>query len=140
MRSLLRALGLVLVSAVLLGCLAAAAAVLARGWAAAVRCEPPTKCEGAAFDATEWKAFGNWTDPVRLRMVDDLTQRLGLVGRTRAWVDAELGTPERAERFAAACDYVYWLGPERNLAGAGFEWLCLRFDGDTVSEARIVRG
>jgi hypothetical protein len=73
-------------------------------------------------------------------MIDDLSASYGLRQKPRAWIDEQLGTPETTDRFAATCEYVYWLGPARGLVSAQFEWLCLRFTDGIVSDARLIRG
>jgi len=129
MRSLIRAVFWSVAVALLVGAVfGAVGVVLTKGWTEATECEPRTKCETLAFDSTEWKAFGDWTNPVRVKMIDDLSASHGLRGKTQAWIDEQLGTPELTHPFGERCDYVYWLGPARTLVATEFEWLCLNFD------------
>ena len=139
MRSLLRAVfWSVTISVVVVGVFAAVGLILTRGWADATACEPKTKCQQQPFDSTLWKAYGNWSDPIRLKMIDDLSASYGLRGKPRAWIDQQLGTPETNNLFAGQCDYVYWLGPARALIATEFEYLCLNFAADAVVDAKIV--
>jgi hypothetical protein len=127
------------VSAAVAGAFTAAGIVMTRAWTEATECEPATKCEKQPFDSRLWKAYGNWTDPVRLRMVDDLSASYGLRRKSRGWIDEQLGTPEKENPFVGTCDYVFWLGPARSLIATEFEYLCLSFAADAVIDARIVR-
>ena len=126
-----------LVSLLVIGTFGTVAVVLTEGWKQATECEPVTKCDKLPFDSTLWKAHGDWSNPVRVKMVDDLVARHGIVGQTRAWIEEQLGTPEATHPFEARCDYVYWLGPARTLVATEFEWLCLRFADDLVVESTL---
>jgi hypothetical protein len=126
------------VAAVVIGVFAAAGLVLTRGWADATACEPPVKCQQQPFDSQLWKAYGNWSDPIRLKMIDDLSASYGLRGKPRAWIHEQLGTPETNNPFAGECEYVYWLGPSRALIATEFEYLCLDFEAEAVVNPRIV--
>ena len=128
----------VAVATLILGVFATAGLVLTRGWADATACEPATKCEKQPFDSQLWKAYGTWTDPVRLKMIDDLSASYGLRGKPRSWIDEQLGTPETNNPFAEECEYVYWLGPSRALIATEFEYLCLNFEADVVADASLV--
>lgn len=141
MRSLLRAVfWSVAIAVVVIGTFTVVGVVLTQGWADAVECEPPTRCQQEPFDSLKWKTYGNWSDPVRLRMVDDLSASYGLRGQPREWIDEQLGTPETSHPFETECDYVYWLGPARSLVSTDFEWLCLGFEDEVVIDAQILTG
>jgi hypothetical protein len=114
-----------------------AGVVLTRGWADATECEPKSKCETLPFDSTLWKAYGDWNNPVRLQMIDDLSASFGLREKPVEWIDEQLGTPEATHPFPGRCDYVYWLGPARSLVATEFEWLCLNFADGIVVDASI---
>ena len=138
MRSLIRAVFWSVTVALLLGAtFGAVAVVLTKGWADATECESKTKCETLPFDSVQWKAYGDWSNPVRLKMIDDLSASYGVRGKTQAWIDEQLGTPEQTHPFGEQCDYVYWLGPSRTLVATEFEWLCLSFGDGVVVEATL---
>jgi hypothetical protein len=138
MRSLIRAVFWSVAIALLVGAtFGAVGVVLTKGWADATDCEPKTKCEALPFDSVEWKAFGDWSNPVRVKMIDDLSASYGVRGKTQAWIDEQLGTPELTHPFGEQCDYVYWLGPSRTLVATEFEWLCLKFGDDVVVDATL---
>jgi hypothetical protein len=126
------------VTVVVLAVFGTAGVVLTRGWADATQCEPVTKCTKTPFDSQLWKAYGNWSDPVRIKMIDDLSQSYGLRGKPRAWIDEQLGTPDNNNPFPEECEYVYWLGPARTLVATEFEYLCLNFQAEVVADASIV--
>jgi hypothetical protein len=138
MRGLLRAVfWSVTVAMLIVAAFGAVGVVLTRSWADAIQCEPKTKCETLPFDSVEWKAYGDWSNPVRLKMIDDLSASYGLRGKTRQWIDEQLGTPETTHPFGERCEYVYWLGPARSLVSTDFEWLCLNFSDGVVANATI---
>jgi hypothetical protein len=138
MRRLIRAVFWSVAIALLVGAaFGAVGVVLTKGWADATDCEPKTKCESLPFDSVEWKAFGDWSNPVRVKMIDDLSASYGVRGKTQAWIDEQLGTPERTHPFGEQCDYVYWLGPSRTLVATEFEWLCLEFGDGVVVDATL---
>ncbi len=138
MRSLLRAVfWSVTIALLVLASFGAVAVVLTKGWIAATECEPKTKCETLPFDSTLWKAYGDWTNPVRVKMIDDLSASYGVRGKTQAWIDEQLGTPETTHPLGDQCDYVYWLGPSRKLIATEFEWLCLSFAEGIVVDATL---
>ncbi len=95
-----------------------------------------------AFDAAAWRAglaASGETNPIRLRMVDDLLRRHRLVGLTHGELIALLGTPPDTAYFREY-QVVYWLGPERGFMSIDSEWLAVRFGpDDRVAEARVVR-
>ena len=95
-----------------------------------------------SFDADAWKSslsVSSDTDPIRLRMVDDLLRRHNLVGMTHDELIALIGTPPKCGYFRDY-QFVYWLGPERGYMSIDSEWLAVRFGpDDRVSAARIVR-
>jgi hypothetical protein len=101
-------------------------------------CQSSGGCEEMAFEARDWQTYGNLTQPIRLWMSRDLLDNVGVAGQTHNWVQANLGAPETNEKLASRCQYVYWLGPVQALVNVNSEWLCLNFEGDTVSEAVIV--
>jgi hypothetical protein len=111
--------------------------VLTKGWTEATECEPKTKCEKLPFDSTVWKSYGDWNNPVRLKMMDDLSASYGVRGKPQAWIDEQLGTPERTHPFGDQCDYVYWLGPAPTLVATEFGWLCLSFSDGVVVDATL---
>lgn len=92
-----------------------------------------------AFDSSVWKSsLSKDSDPLRLRMVDDLLRRYQFRGMHEHDVIALLGKPPKTNYFA---DYqlVYWLGPERGFISIDSEWLAVRIGPDQrVAEARIV--
>jgi hypothetical protein len=138
MRRLIRAVFWSVAIALLVGAtFGAVGVVLTKGWADATDCEPKTKCESLPFDSVEWKAFGDWSNPVRVKMIDDLSASYGVRGKTQAWIDEQLGTPELTHPFGEQCDYVYWLGPSRTLVATEFEWLCLKFGDGVVVDATL---
>lgn len=91
------------------------------------------------FDSATWKSEEsmNWSNPVRLRMVDDLMRKHKLVGRTKVEINELLGLPAKTGYFSSY-DYVYWLGPERSFIGIDSEWLAIRFKDGRVTNADIV--
>lgn len=92
------------------------------------------------FDAVQWKDEKQIysTNPVRVRMVDDLLKKHPLVGMDREQVDVLLGIPPQTAYFSDY-EYVYWLGPERGFMSIDSEWLAVKFENEVVSEARILR-
>lgn len=97
-----------------------------------IPCEP-------IFVSGKWKkSLLVYSDTVRLEMVDDLLRRYKLVGMSRMELEKLLGKPPPTKYFHNY-DYVYWLGPERGFISIDSEWLCVKFKGDTVVEARICR-
>jgi hypothetical protein len=83
-----------------------------------------------SFDSQAWKASlaqSPPSDPIRLRMVNDLLQQHPLTGVSRSEVLELLGTPP-ATNYFSNWDLVYWLGPERGLLSIDSEWLVIRFD------------
>jgi hypothetical protein len=127
----------VLVLAAVIG---ATAIVLKYGVEAESRgCQSRGGCQEWAFDAREWATYGNITTPVRLWMVDDLLNHVGVEGQQKAWVDTNLGTPDADPKLAERCAYAYWLGPVQALITTPSEWLCINFEGEAVSEAVVVR-
>jgi hypothetical protein len=93
------------------------------------------------FDSVTWRQSltTQATEPIRLRMVDDLIQRYSLVGKTRSEINALLGIPPKTNYFREY-EYVYWLGPERGFMSIDSEWLGLQFDESArVTSARILR-
>ncbi len=105
------------------------------------------------FDSTVWKKTfdqpissqnvesderDNRMYPVRLRMVDDLIKRYRLEGMSRQDIENLIGKPPPTDYFRGY-DYVYFLGPERGLIRIDSEWLCIKFQNNVVTEARICR-
>ena len=93
------------------------------------------------FEAESWRdsaqVYGAY--PVRIRMVDDLLSRHDFQRWPRERVVTLLGEPPRTDYFSQY-DLVYWLGPERGLAGIDSEWLVFRLGPDgRVSEYRLAR-
>ncbi|HLG12272.1 MAG TPA: hypothetical protein VI876_10990 [Dehalococcoidia bacterium] len=125
-------------STVIVGVFAGVGVVLTKSWADATECEPATKCQQQPFDSRLWKAYGTWTDPVRLKMIEDLSASYGLRGKPRSWIDEQLGTPENNNPFTVECEYVYWLGPSQALIATEFVYLCLDFEAETVVDAKLV--
>ncbi len=71
-------------------------------------------------------------------MADRLLSDGALIGLTRAELVGMLGEPPKTNYFSD-WDVVYWLGPERGLAGIDSEWLIVRIGEDgRVAEARLV--
>lgn len=92
------------------------------------------------FDSAVWKEglSKESTDPVRLRMIDDLLKKKPLVNMSRAEIVLLLGTPPKTGYFHEY-EFVYWLGPERGFFSIDSEWLAIRFNSeDRVSDARVV--
>lgn len=89
------------------------------------------------FISTVWISAST-NEPVRLRMVDDLLRRYKLIGMSREQIDNLLGVPPQTEYFAEY-DYIYWLGPERSFISIDSEWLCIKFQNDSVIAARLMR-
>ncbi len=93
-----------------------------------------------AFDSGAWKAsLSRPSNPIRLRMVDDLLRRYQLRGMRQDELISLLGQPPKTDYFR---DYqlVYWLGPERGFISIDSEWLAVRVGSDQrITEARIVR-
>jgi hypothetical protein len=93
------------------------------------------------FDSVTWRQSltTEATEPIRLRMVDDLLQRYSMVGKTRSEINALLGIPPKTNYFREY-EYVYWLGPERGFMSIDSEWLGLQFDeSGRVTIAKILR-
>ena len=127
------ALGLVILS----GCFVACTAYAYRQQI----CEQPGACgDQIPFVSAEWKTGGTISDPVRLRMVDDLRSNVALNGLTEAEVIELLGPASTSGYFQEMCEYVYWLGPERGLfGGIDAEWLCLHAQNGVVTSHEILR-
>jgi hypothetical protein len=91
------------------------------------------------FDPVAWKANShNFTNAVRIRMVDDLLRREKFRGMTRSQLTAIIGEPDDTPYFKN-WDMVYWLGPERGFISIDSEWLVFRLDSQkTVTDFRIV--
>jgi hypothetical protein len=141
MRDFVRYLFVMLCGMLVLASVVGATAVLLKyGVEAESRgCESRGGCQVWPFDSREWGTYGNLSTPVRAWMVEDLLTNGGVNGQTKAWVDANLGTPDRNDKMAARCEYVYWLGPVQALVTTQSEWLCLNFEGDVVTEAAVLR-
>jgi len=92
------------------------------------------------FDPVSWKADErNFTNAVRIRMVDDLLRRHSFLGMTRDQVVGIIGEPDKTGYFKD-WDMVYWLGPERGFSSIDSEWLVFRLDSQKkVTDHRIVR-
>jgi hypothetical protein len=93
------------------------------------------------FDPVAWKTerHRNFTNAVRIRMVDDLLRRHAFRGMTRDQVTGIIGEPDKTEYFKD-WDMVYWLGPERGFISIDSEWLVFRLDDQKkVTDYRIVR-
>jgi len=92
------------------------------------------------FDEGAWKASeGNGTNPVRIRMVDDLLSRHSFLGMTRDQVTGIIGDPDKTD-YSEDWNMVYWLGPERGFMSIDSEWLVFQWDGQKkVTGYRIVR-
>lgn len=100
-----------------------------------------TGCDrrGVPFDQDRWLGVTEWDDYTRHRMADGLIHRKELTGKTQAEVYALLGAPPPTNYFRTTCDDVYVLGVQRSwLFGIDSEWLCLTYDGEYVSTARLV--
>lgn len=91
------------------------------------------------FDPAVWKAADrNFTNTVRIRMVDDLLRRHRFRGMTRGQIIGLIGEPDATEYFKD-WDLVYRLGPERGFIGIDSEWLVFRLDGENhVIDFKIV--
>ena len=125
---------------VLASIVGATAVVLKYGVEAESRgCQSRGGCQDWPFDAREWASYGNLSTPVRSWMVEDLLTNFGVAGQTKAWVDTNLGTPDRNDKLAPRCAYTYWLGPVQALVTTQSEWLCLNFEGEEVTEATVLR-
>ena len=125
---------------VLASVVGATAIVLKYGVEAESRgCQSRGGCQDWPFDAREWGTYGNLSTPVRSWMVEDLLNNVGVQGQTRAWVDTNLGTPDRNDKLTMRCAYAYWLGPVQALVTMQSEWLCINFEADAVTEAVVQR-
>ena len=103
-------------------------------------CEQPGACgDQIPFVSAEWKAGGTRSDPVRIRMVDDLRSNVTLRGLTEGEVVDLLGPASTSGYFQGFCEYLYWLGPERGLFSIDSEWLCLHAQNGVVMGHEIVR-
>jgi hypothetical protein len=92
-----------------------------------------------AFDPVAWRSARHTSDPVRIRMVDDLLHSQGFHGMTRDKVTSLIGEPDDTGYFQDF-DLVYWLGPERGFMGIDSEWLVFKLDGQQkVKNYQIVR-
>ena len=91
------------------------------------------------FDALKWQneELVNSTNPIRVRMVDDLLKKYNLIGMPKDKINNLLGTPLKTGYFSNY-DYVYWLGPERGIVAIDSEFLVIKFENEKVIEARIV--
>jgi len=79
------------------------------------------------------------SNPIRLRMVDDLLRRHQLQGMSVPEIESLLGPADRTEKFRNY-DMVYWLGPERGFMSIDSEWLVFRLDDKKkVSAFSVVR-
>lgn len=91
------------------------------------------------FDPVAWHGTKNFTNDIRIRMVDDLLRRHNFQGMTRSQVTALLGEPDTTKYFIS-WDMVYWLGPERGAMIIDSEWLVFRLDAQKkVTDYRIAR-
>jgi hypothetical protein len=93
------------------------------------------------FDSVSWKTSlaTPSSNPIRLKMVDDLLRKHPLIGKSRVEVEKLIGIPPPTEYFRSY-DLVYWLGPERSFFGIDSEWLGVRFDSNQrVVEATLLR-
>lgn len=91
------------------------------------------------FDSAAWQSGQSRTNPVRIRMVDDLMRRHSFLGMTRDQVIAIVGEPDKTEYFRD-WDLVYWLGPEHGFISVDSEWLVFRLDGQKkVTDCKSVR-
>jgi hypothetical protein len=93
--------------------------------------------ERTSFEQARWKSEGE--SGIRVRMVDDLLHRYHLIGWSKDQVEGLLGMPPASQYFKNECDWLYWLGPERGFISIDSEWLCLKFEGDIVVKASLVR-
>ncbi len=98
-----------------------------------------TYCKSIAFETSGWhdKERRRAPEYVRVRMADSLLKQ-DLIGRPRREIDTLLGPPDETDYFLDY-DYVYWLGPESGMFGIDSEWLGIKFDGDIVTEATLLR-
>ena len=89
----------------------------------------------ASFDRAIWMASGEWQPYAmnypRRQMVDYLVGSNVLARKSRAEVEAMLGSPSRTDKFREA-DLVYWIGPDRGMFGIDSEWLLITFDSSDV--------
>lgn len=84
------------------------------------------------FDPIAWQqARNNFTNSIRIRMVDDLLSSYQLRGMSRQQVVSILGPPDQTE-YKKAWDMVYWLGPERGFMSIDSEWLVIRLDDQEI--------
>lgn len=97
--------------------------------------------ERQPFDSLQWRKSlaEEQTNPIRIRMIDDLLSRYDLNGMSRAEIHDLLGKPPKTSYFPDY-EYVYWLGPERGFIRIDSEWLGLQFDpSDRVSKVSLLR-
>ena len=93
--------------------------------------------ENLAFDSNIWKRAQDSNE--RLQMIDDLMKHHNLVGQSRAEIDKLLGVPKMdiLRKHFPNYDYVYLLGTHESFLDKDGVWLCIRFENEVVSEAKV---
>jgi hypothetical protein len=98
------------------------------------------RCTIHRFDRAAWSDSARIysSEAIRGCMVDDLLAHTDFRGQPRIQVVKLLGEPRRTEYFPEY-DLVYWLGPERGLAGIDSEWLAIKLNAaGRVTDTRVV--
>ena len=109
-------------------------------WAALHYLSPMSRCDVHKFTPALWQdpKASQYPRAIRGCLVDDLTARTPIRGRSRADIVALLGEPPQPDYFREY-DLVYWLGPERGLMSIDSEWLVMRLDSlGRVADFRLI--
>ena len=93
-----------------------------------------------AFDSEIWEKSlsGDYSNEVRLWMINDLLRKHNLIGMFKSDIDELLGVPPKTPYFEKY-DYVYRLGNERGFISVDSEWLVIKFENDRVTAAQLTR-
>ncbi len=103
------------------------------------------------FNAGQWKSVrryeGNYL--LRRRMLDDLRQRLQILGMKRSELEKLLGKSDQLHHPGEDCGFQngYWIGPGhyfvdlifQDSMGFHTEWFCIKFKDGLVIETKIFR-
>jgi hypothetical protein len=108
------------------------------GYSRSYNCDQAGECDQTEFNAEVWRTVGTLSDPMRIRMVDDLIDSGLLLGKTDAEIGQLLGSVS-GRQLGHSCDRLYWLDPERGMFSIDSEWLCLNFDHGRLVDQRIIR-
>ncbi|HEY9684986.1 MAG TPA: hypothetical protein V6C86_25640 [Oculatellaceae cyanobacterium] len=89
------------------------------------------------FSSNDWKTTRtDQASSARLKEVDDLVRSGKLIGLSRESVQELLGIPDSIKPELS--EYIYRLGPERNLISIDEEWLVVHFRNGSVTSANIM--